>query len=48
MMLCMNLFKKIIVQATFIGLGFFVNVTFAQKQQKQITLLRARFGILMA
>lgn len=34
MMLCMNRFKKTGVQAIFIGLGLFVNVTFAQDATK--------------
>ena len=34
MMLCMNRFKKISVHAIFIGLGLFVNVTFAQDAAK--------------
>lgn len=34
MMLCMNCFKKISIQTLFIGLGLFVNVTFAQDAAK--------------
>jgi peptidyl-prolyl cis-trans isomerase SurA len=42
MMLCMNRFKKISVHAIFIGLGLFVNVTFAQDAAKSNTVAESK------
>lgn len=42
MMLCMNRFKKISVQAIFIGLGLFVNVAFAQDSAKSNTVAESK------
>lgn len=42
MMLCMNRFKKISVYAILIGLGFFVNATFAQDAAKPNTVSESK------
>ena len=41
-MLCMNRFKKISVQAIFIGLGLFVNASFAQDAAKTNTITESK------
>ncbi len=42
MMLCMNRFKKISAHAIFVGLGLFVNATFAQDAAKSNTVAESK------